>query len=98
MRAYGKKIVLEMILEERGSSLIQTLDGSDRPQSLVGKVVAIGSDAVDINVGDLVLAQVGVGSCYKDGDGKSYKSMDYTLADGVFDASEIERVKLFKRV
>lgn len=98
MRAYGKKILLEMIMEDRVGCIIETLDGSERPQTLMGKVIAIGEEVVGINVGDLVIAQVGVGDCYKDKHGKKYKSMDYHLSSIVFSESDREDAAQFKRI
>lgn len=98
MHVAGKKILCEMVLEDKATQLIQTLDGSDRPQTLLGKVLCIGDEVKTIKVGDYVLAQVGVGDCYKDGDGKKYKSMDAHLVSIAFDESEMEFSKQFKRI
>ena len=98
MKSYGKKILLEMVLEERASTIISTLDGDERPQSIAGKVVSVGDDVAHIKVGDYVVAAVSVGECFKSYYGKKYKSMPAELAAIVFEEGEFEDAKHFKRI
>jgi len=98
MRAVGDKVLMDMILEGKSTGLIQTLDGSDRPQSMLGLVISVGSNVTDIKAGDYVIAQVAVGSCYKDASGKKYKSADAKQIDAVFGEDEFELAKTFVRI
>jgi hypothetical protein len=98
MRAVSNKVIVEMILEARGSSVIQTLDGSSRPQTLLGKVIAIGCDVETIELGDLVISSPAIGEAWQDIDGKKFKSLEEKLAGLVFDKSELEYAKTIKRI
>jgi hypothetical protein len=98
MRAVSNKVIVEMILEARGSGVIQTLDGSNRPQTLLGKVIAIGWDVQTVDVGDLVISSPAIGEAWSDIDGKKFKSLEEKLVGLVFDESELDYAKTIKRI